>query len=84
MRVHRKGGKAKKCTAGKSVNTRPASNENRSEFGGDTVESGRNRTGCVFTIVERGNRMLFACWAEFCVAENFYSALKKQLKFFIL
>jgi len=51
-RVQRKEGKAKKYTAGRSVHTRPASIESRGEFGHfevDTVESGRNGTGCVFT-----------------------------------
>ena len=82
-RVQRKEGKAKKYTAGKSVHTRPASIERRSEFGHfevDTVESGRNGTGCVFTIVERKTRMLFACRAESCTAENFYNTLKKLIK----
>ena len=82
-RVQRKEGKAKKYTAGKSVHTRPASIERRSEFGHfevDTVESGRNGTGCVFTIVERKTRMLFACRAESCTAEIFYNALKRLIK----
>ena len=43
----------------------------------DTVESGRNGTGCVFTIVERKTRKLYAFKAESCTAENFYNALKK-------
>ena len=46
----------------------------------DTVESGRNGTGCVFTIVERKTRMLFACRAESCTAENFYNTLKILIK----
>ena len=46
----------------------------------DTVESGRNGTGCVFTVVERKTRMLFACRAESCTAENFYNTLKKLIK----
>ena len=82
-RVQRKEGKAKKYTAGKSVHTRPASIERRSEFGHfevDTVESGRNGTGCVFTIVERKTRKLYAFKAESCTAENFYNALKKIIK----
>ena len=82
-RVQRKEGKAKKYTAGKSVHTRPASIERRSEFGHfevDTVESGRNGTGCVFTIVERKTRMLFACRAESCAAESFYNTLKRLIK----
>ena len=82
-RVQRKEGKAKKYTAGRSVHTRPASIESRGEFGHfevDTVESGRNGTGCVFTVVERKTRMLFACRAESCTAENFYNALKKLTK----
>ena len=82
-RVQRKEGKAKKYTAGKSVHTRPASIERRSEFGHfevDTVESGRNGTGCVFTIAERKPRMLFACRAESCTAKNFYNTLKRLIK----
>ena len=46
----------------------------------DTVESGRNGTGCVFTIAERKTRMLFACRAESCTAENFYNTLKRLIK----
>ena len=79
-RVQRKEGKAKKYTAGRSVHTRPASIESRGEFGHfevDTVESGRNGTGCVFTVVERKTRMLFACRAESCTAENFYNCKAK-------
>ena len=82
-RVQRKEGKAKKYTAGKSIHTRPASIESRCEFGHfevDTVESGRNGTGCVFTIVERKTRMLFAFRSESCTAENFYNTLKKFVK----
>ena len=82
-RVQRKEGKAKKYTAGKSVHTRPASIERRSEFGHfevDTVESGRNGTCCVFTIVGRKTRMLFACRDESCAAENFYNTLKILIK----
>ena len=77
------GRKEKQYKAGKSVHTRPASIERRSEFGHfgvDTVESGRNGTGRVFTIAERKTRMLFACRAESCTAENFYNALKKLIK----
>ena len=65
------------------MHTRPDSIESRSEFGHfevDTVESGRNGTGCVFTVVERKTRMLFACRAESCTAENFYNALKTLAK----
>ena len=82
-RVQRKEGKAKKYTAGRSVHTRPASIESRGEFGHfevDTVESGRNGTGYVFTVVERKTRMLFACRAESCTAENSYNTLKKLIK----
>ena len=60
-RVQRKEGKAKKYTAGRSVHTRPASIESRGEFGHfevDTVESGRNGTGCVFIIAGRKKRVL--------------------------
>lgn len=74
-RIQRKAGKAKKYVTVRSVHTRPASIEGRSDFGHfevDTVESGRNGTGCVFTIVERKTRMLFACRAESCAAENFF------------
>ena len=46
----------------------------------DTVESGRNGTGCVFTIVERKTRKLYAFKAESCTAENFYNTLKKLIK----
>ena len=76
----RKEGKAKKYTAGKFVYIRPASNESHSEFGlfgVNTVESGCNGTGCVFTIVERKTRKLFACRPEPCTAGKFYNALKK-------
>ena len=82
-RVQRKKGKAKKYTAGKSVHTRPASIESRRESGHfevDTVGSGRKGTGCVFTIVERKTRKLYAFKAESCTAENFYNALKKLIK----
>ena len=82
-RVQRKEGKAKKYTAGKSVHTRPASIESRREFGHfevDTVGSGRKGTGCVFTIVGRKTRKLYAFKAESCTAENFYNALKKLIK----
>ena len=76
-------GTTKKLTAEKSIHIRPASIESRGEFGHfevDTVESGRNGTGCVFTVVERKTRMLFACRAESCTAENFYNTLKKLIK----
>ena len=43
-------------------------------------DTGRNGTGCVFTVVERKTRMLFACRAESCTAENFYNTLKKLIK----
>ena len=49
----------------------------------DTVESERNGTGCVFTIVERKPSMLFVCRAESCTAEIFYNALKRLIKIFL-
>ena len=70
-------GTTKKLTAEKSIHIRPASIVNRGgfgHFGVNTAESGRNGTGCVFTVAERKTRMLFACRAESCTAENFYNA----------
>ena len=84
-RVQRKEGKAKKYTAGRSVHTRPASIESRGEFGHfevDTVESGRNGTGCVFIIAGRKKRVLSACRDEFCAGAELHKILKKFVKVF--
>ena len=46
----------------------------------DTVESGRNGTGCVFAIVERRNGMLFACRLDPVQRKIFYNILKRLIK----
>ena len=78
-RLQRKNQKAKKYAAGKSIHDRPESIDRREEFGHfevDTVESGRNGSGCVFTIVERKSRRLFAYKATCCNADNFLNVVK--------
>ena len=66
---------------------RPASIESRREFGHfevDTVESGHNGTGCVFTIVERKPVCSLPAGAESCTSKNFYNILKRLIKNFSL
>jgi len=48
----------------------------------DTVESGYNGTGCVFTIAERNPCMLSACRDESCTSKKFDNILKKLIKIF--
>ena len=77
-RTQRKNQKAKKYAAGKSIHTRPDIVTTREEFGHfevDTVESGRNGNGCIFTIVERKTRRLYAYAASACNAENFLKVI---------
>lgn len=78
-RIRRKNQKAKKYAAGKSIHSRPELVNEREEFGHfevDTVESCRNGSGCVFTIVERKTRHLTAYKADACNAENFLNAMR--------
>jgi len=82
-RIQRKNQKAKKYAAGKSIHDRPESIGTRDEFGHfevDTVESGRTGSGCVFTIVERKSRRLFAYKATSCNADNFLNAIRTFAK----
>lgn len=77
-RIKRKGKQAKKYTVGKSIHTRPPEIDSRVEFGhyeADSVESGRNGHGCVFTLVERATRMIFATVSEECTAEAFMKSV---------
>ena len=78
-RTQRKGQKARKYIAGRSIHTRPEENNSRHEFGNfevDTVESGRTGSGCIFTIVERKTRHLTAYKADACTAENFFNVIR--------
>ncbi|MBR4742223.1 MAG: IS30 family transposase [Desulfovibrio sp.] len=77
-RIKRKNNQAKKYKVGKSIHTRPEEIDSRAEFGhfeADSVESGRDGHGCVFTLVERTTRKVYGFVSSECTADAFMHAV---------
>ena len=82
-RINRKAGQGKKYGVGRSIHDRPEEINSRTEFGhfeADSIESGRNGSGCVFNFVERKTRKTFAFVSPSCSSEPLYKALKRLVK----
>ncbi len=82
-RINRKDGQGKKYGTGKSIHERPEEINSRIEFGhfeADSIESGRNGSGCVFNFIERKTRKTFAYVSPSCASEPLYNALNGLIK----
>ena len=78
-RINRKDGQGRKYGVGRSIHDRPEEINSRSEFGhfeADSIESGRDGSGCVFNFIERRTRKIFSYIGASCASQDLYNALK--------